>query len=98
MDSLLNLYRVNRTNATDLVTAIEIGDKTFNSSSTDSRRVICINGDGKDSYGRSIKRLRNKSEVLVINADGYKATSIDSIVTTTVTTAEQAITFLLIKK
>ncbi|MBL7684268.1 MAG: hypothetical protein JNK00_12990 [Flavipsychrobacter sp.] len=83
---------------TDIETALAIADKTFNYSSADKFNNVCIlNSDGRDSEAPSGLHLINKATVILVNANKFEKTSIDSLVTHKFQSIEQAISFILTK-
>jgi len=95
VDSLIVMYRLHLSPETDLVTAIRVADKAFNFSPDSMHNILILNSDGQDSYGRSITKLNNKTTVILVNASGITHTSIDSIITLTLQSPEDAIQFSL---
>ena len=96
VDSAVAVFKKKLSAETDLSTAVTIADKTFNASQSDgARNCLILYSDGQDSYGKKIKTLNNKAEVILVNASGLVHTSIDSIITTTFQSPEQAIEYSL---
>ena len=96
VDSVLAPYKVKLSQSTDLVTVIGIADKAFNYCfAGKSTNYLLINSDGFDSQNRLPEKLTNKSEVILINANGNTTTSLDAVITRSLQSTEQAIEFTL---
>jgi hypothetical protein len=96
IDSLLDSYRSNLAEQTDLISLVDIADKVFNYSVfKSSENYLLLNTDGMDTYHRRLSKLKNKAEVVLINADRNIETSIDSIVTLRLQSTDQAFKFTL---
>lgn len=96
VDSMITPYRVKLSRSTDLVPAIKIADKVFNYCfAGPAANFLLLNSDGQDSQHRVAKKLKNKAEVVLINANGNAATSIDNIITESFQSCEQAIEYCL---
>jgi hypothetical protein len=96
IDSLLSMYRNNLSGETDLITSIDIADKVFNYSVFGtSENYLLLNSDGLDSYQRNASKLKNRAEIILINAGNRGHTSVDSIATMILESSEQAIQFTL---
>ena len=96
VDSAIIPYRKHLCGHTDLVTALPIADKVFNYSfAGPSANYLLLNSDGQDSYKRKTGKLKNKAEVILINANGNAVTSIDNVITKSLQSTEQAIEFTL---
>ncbi len=93
----LEVYRTKLSGQTDLKTAIDIADKVFEFPDfNSSKNFLLLYSDGQDTYKRKIKKLRNKAEVILINAGRDVPTSVDAIVTKKLQSPEQAIKYTLI--
>lgn len=98
-DSSLIPYRVKLSTATDIAPVFRIADKVFTFSFTGpTKNYLLLNTDGLDTRTTRIQNpMRNKAEVVLINASGLAKTSIDAAVTTTLQSTEQAIEYTLSK-
>ena len=96
VDSSIAPYRVKLSRSTDLVVVIPIADKIFNFSfAGNSTNYLLLITDGLDSYNRYPGKLKNKAEIILINANGNASTDIDSVVNKKLQSTEQAIEFTL---
>lgn len=98
IDSLLRAGKVNLSSTTDVFTAIKIADRVFNYSVIDSAiNILIANTDGLDTYDKTVSKLGNQVDVIVVGANACTKTSIDSITTIRFAFPEQAIQFTLKK-
>ncbi|HRG68534.1 MAG TPA: hypothetical protein PLS73_06785 [Saprospiraceae bacterium] len=96
-ETVLDVYRTNLSGQTDLKTAIDIADKVFEFPDfSSSKNFLLLYSDGQDTYHRKIKKLRNKAEVILINAGRDIPTSVDAIISKKLQSPEQAIKYTLI--
>lgn len=96
VDALINTYKNKLSGQTDLSTAILVAERVFNYPDKDSTRsYLLINSDGKDTYGKCIKKFNATAEVVLINASGLTHTSIDKILTLKLESTEQAVQYTL---
>ncbi len=86
-------------NGTDLETAMAVTDKAFNYSHVDGySNYVILSSDGINSRPGTKIRLRNHATVILVNATKFEHTSIDSIITTSFQSIDQAISFILSTK
>ncbi len=96
VDSLVAPYRTTLSNSTDLIPAITIADRVFNFCfASSASNYLILNSDGEDSRKRHPQPLKNKAEVILVNAKGNDTTSIENIITKSFQSTEQAIEFTL---
>ena len=97
IDTVLNGYRRRQSKSTDLAPVGMIADKVFNYSAVDgAENVLILNSDGIDSHRRVARPMKNKAITILVNANGMAHTSLDSIVTNTLQSPEQAIQLSLL--
>jgi hypothetical protein len=91
VDSLIDIYRTNLASGTDLVRAVQIADDSFNyQSSQKARQILILNTDGIENRTQPIT-MKNKVEVILVNANGEYKNVLDSIVTFKFTDPKQTI-------
>ncbi|MBK6484082.1 MAG: hypothetical protein IPG01_13360 [Chitinophagaceae bacterium] len=96
IDSSIAVHRNNLANETDIATTVRIADKVFNHSFFDSaKNFLLLNSDGEDSYGKTTSNIQSHMELILINASGLEHTSLDSLITHTFQSSEQAIHYTL---
>ncbi len=96
VNSALAPYRSQLSQETDLTTAVNIADRQlFYWHIPNAANYLLLLSDGFDSNHRTVQPMKSKAEVILVNANGNKSTNLDRIVTRSMVSVQQAISFTL---